>query len=249
MNKKNLAVVSFCIVFAILFASILPAYYYNRFKSYDKFLTLVSNLEHFKIQGFYEEPLGSRFANEFVSGSLNPKQLYLLRNNTIQSFIEKSDYSIFTTGLLPTSYFGFIHAREYFSEKYHIPIQKINNTTGFSKTFFVRFYNPEDHILTLVILRYVPEVNKKALLFSSGSLLELGTGGIKSKHSGFAFKGDISKYFKDSERDINENIDMYSGKHFIVSIVSFIPKNSEKDEKDKYPVLRFEKELLKMLYN
>ncbi len=251
MNKKTFTIIiAVCIVFAVLFALMFPAYY--RFKSYDEFLNLVSDLKHFKMQGFYEEPLGLHFANEFVSGSLNPNKISLLRNSTVQSFVNKSDYSVFDSGLLPASYFGFFgeRAKKYFPKKYRISMQGVNNVNGFSKSFFARFYNPGKHILILVVLRYNPDIVKRTLLFTSDSLRNLCVGRTEN-YLNFAYAKDISKYFGNNEGNVNEDVDMYSGKHFTLTIVSLSPKTKsiEKNNEEGYTILSFEKEILLKLYN
>lgn len=242
MKKKYIALGIAIVVVAV--AAILAAPPIISFKSYEGFLKMVLKVKNLQIESFEAEPDQPQFPGSYVFGATDPAKI------TRNTDISKSSDQLTKFNILPLSSFRFIRAQEYFNKNYSLYPVGVNGVEGFPGEFYLRFYESPNHVLTMVVLQYMPEINRKMLLSGFGSPIEMGIDGIGDSLLNTGFRSEVLKYLGGNKLNTRTSVSMYTGRHFIASIFYFIPKtdNTEENTQIGETLLRFERGLLKTLY-
>lgn len=248
MKKMRIAFAVVVLVVLILSCIFIPPFL--RFKSYERFIRVVLKVKNFKTDRFIREPFQPALPPSYITDATDPAKIIKQINKKGESATTKSE-QLMTSNIVPISSFGYINAREYFGKNYFLSPVGINDTEGFPEEFYIRFYDPTDHILTLVVLQYAPYIKNNLFLFGFGSPLEIGINGIPNIPQNKTFRDDVLKYLGDNkiEKD-NEDLTIYTGKGFLASIFYITPKTNSNEERERIAsaIRKFDQDLLKTLY-
>jgi len=247
MKKTHIAFALVVLVVLILSCIFIPPFL--RFKSYERFIMVVLKVKNFKTDSFITEPFQPIFPPAYVTDATDPAKIIKQINKKGEVAITKSD-QLGTLNILPISSFGYINAREYFIKNYFVYPLTVNGIEGFPEEFYIRFYDPSDHILTLVVLQYAPDIKSNLFLFGFGSPFEIGIDGIPDVPQNKTFKNDILRYLGENKIDKDESLTIYTGKGFLASIFYLTPKTNSNEDNESIASAhrKFDQDLLKTLY-
>jgi len=243
MKRKYIGISAAIVVVAVVVVLLAPPI--MRFKSYDGFVGTVLKVKNLQIKGFDIEPEQGQFAGGiYVMAATDPAKI--ARNTDISKYsAELVKYNI-----LPLSSFGFIHAKKYFLQKYLLEPIGVNGVECFGEEFLLRFYDSSSHVLTMVVMEYAPEINRKMLLSQIFSPTELGIDDISDSPPNDDFRSQVLKHLGGNKLNADVLLTTYSGRHFIASIFDFSPKTDNTEERARICAASdaFELGLLKTLY-